>query len=195
MELKRIHASGIVAWCSDVIVEPPDLETVCLLSIGGYQAAVKGIVANLVEGYGVAIQAGEEHWLNRGDFGYKILLKRLPSGLAHALVFPKPALARNGDEEAGNRFFVFAQDGADVARLFFRHLDNRTELPLHPSWAEWLWGVFSRQQGWLTELVTLAGDRRGYSFNFNHAQLHDIISGGFLNGLPEVVSCLEQEVQ
>ena len=51
MELYPIHATGIHAFCSDMILEPYDLDTVYFMSICGYQATVKGIIANLLENY------------------------------------------------------------------------------------------------------------------------------------------------
>ena len=53
MKLYPIHATGIRAYCSDLIIDPYDLDTVYFMSICGYQATVKGIIANLLENYGI----------------------------------------------------------------------------------------------------------------------------------------------
>ena len=49
MTLYPIHAMGIQAHCSDLIVDPDDPEIVYFLSVCGYQVTVKGIIANLLE--------------------------------------------------------------------------------------------------------------------------------------------------
>jgi hypothetical protein len=79
---------GIQAHCSDPIVDPIDPEIIHFLSVCGYQITVKGIVANLLGRFnGATIEIeGEEYDLICSGMGYKVLIKKLPSGLAHALL-------------------------------------------------------------------------------------------------------------
>ena len=96
MKLYPVHAIGIQAYCSDLIIDPYDFETVYFLSIAGYQATVKGIIANLLENYGISIEIeGSEHYLMRSELGYKTQMSKLPSGLVHGVLFPKLALPKN----------------------------------------------------------------------------------------------------
>jgi len=174
-----------------MILDPHDLYSVYFMSICGYQVTVKGIIANLLENYGISLEVeGEEYYVARAGFGYKTQVKKLPSGLVHAVVFPKTALPKN-DEDRQNSFYVFTRDKKDVLSLFFRHLDEETDIPLHPSWRGWLWKVFKEQESWLVELKTLAGNFKGYSFTFNPKKLHDIISEAIRNRVPEVIRCVE----
>ena len=190
MTLYPIHTMGIKAWCSDLIIDPQDMETVYFMSICGYQVTVKGIVANLLENCGISIEIdGVEHYLTRSDMGYKVQMKKLPSGLVHAVVLPKLALSRN-DEEKQNRFFVITKEEQYVLTLFFRHLDEKTEIPLHPTWASWLWKTFKKQDDWFIELQTLAGNFKGYLFDFHPTHLHDLISKAIRKKVPEVVKCM-----
>ena len=190
MTLYPIHTMGIKAWCSDLIIDPQDMETVYFMSICGYQVTVKGIVANLLENCGISIEIdGVEHYLTRSDMGYKVQMKKLPSGLVHAVVLPKLALSRN-DEEKQNRFFVITKEEQYVLTLFFRHLDEKTEIPLHPTWASWLWKTFKKQDDWFIELQTLVGNFKGYLFDFHPTQLHDLISKAIRKKVPEVVKCM-----
>ena len=190
MTLYPIHTMGIKAWCSDLIIDPQDMETVYFMSICGYQVTVKGIVANLLENCGISIEIdGVEHYLTRSDMGYKVKMKKLPSGLVHAVVLPKLALPKN-DEEKQNCFFVIIKEDQDVLTLFFRHLDEKTEIPLHPTWASWLWKTFKKQDDWFIELQTLAGNFKGYLFDFHPTQLHDLISKAIRKKVPEVVKCM-----
>ena len=190
MTLYPIHTMGIKAWCSDLIIDPQDMETVYFMSICGYQVTVKGIVANLLENCGISIEIdGVEHYLTRSDMGYKVKMKKLPSGLVHAVVLPKLALPKN-DEEKQNCFFVIIKEDQDVLTLFFRHLDEKTEIPLHPTWASWLWKTFKKQDDWFIELQTLAGNFKGYLFDFHPTHLHDLISKAIRKKVPEVVKCM-----
>lgn len=193
MKLCPINAMGIRAYCSDMITNPYNLDSVYFLSLCGYQVTVKGIIANLLEHYGISIEVeGDEYYLNRLSLGYKAQVKRLPSGLVHAVLFPKLALPEN-DEERQNSFFIFTKESntQELLSLFFRHLDEKIHIPLHPSWAEWLWQVFEQQEEWLLELKTLVGSFKGYSFGFNPKQLHDLISEAIRNRVPEVIECMQ----
>ena len=191
MKLYPIYATGIKAYCSDMIIDPHDLDKVYFLSICGYQATVKGIIANLLENYGINIEIeGTDYYVGRSSTGYKIQIKKLPSGLVHAVLCPKLALPKNDDEKQ-NSFFVFTREKKEVLSLFFRHLDEKTDIPLHASWDSWLWQVFAEQEDWLLKLKTLAGNFKGYSFEFNPKQLHDLISEAIRNGVKEVIGCMK----
>jgi len=190
MTLYNIHTMGINAWCSDLIIDPQDMETIYFMSICGYQVTVKGIVANFIENSGISIELdGEIHDLVRSGLGYKVQIKKLPSGLVHAIVIPKLALPINNDQKQ-NRFFVITSKDQSVLTLFFRHLDEKTEIPLHLSWDSWLWKTFKKQEGWLIELKTLVGDYKGYLFDYHPTRMHDLISKAIKKKVPEIVQCM-----
>jgi len=191
MKLYPVMATGIRAYCSDLIVDPEETDTVYFMSICGYQVTVKGITANLLENYGISIELeGDEHYLVRSDFGYKVQIKKLPSGLVHAIVYPTLALPKN-DEDEQNRFFIFTDRERERRELFFRHLDEKVEIPLHPSWTKWLWRLFEDQDEWLVQLKTLAGNYRGYSFRFHPKHLQDLISEAIKTKIPEIIECMK----
>ena len=152
MKLHQIRATGICAYCSDLIVDPDDLDTVYFLSVAGYQTTVKGIIANLLEYYELSIEIdGHSYYLSRSDLRYRVQTKKLPSGLVHAILFPKLSLPKNGEDDE-NSFYIFTEKDKDILPLFFRHLDEKSNVPMHPSWANWLWQIFQNQE-WLVELV------------------------------------------
>ena len=191
MKLYPVMATGIRAYCSHLIVDPEETDTVYFMSICGYQVTVKGIIANLLENYGISIELeGDEHYLVRSDFGYKVQIKKLPSGLVHAILYPILALPKN-DEDKQNRFFIFTDRKGERRELFFRHLDEKVELPLHPSWTKWLWRLFEDQDEWLVELKSLAGNYSGYSFRFHPKQLQDLISEAIKSKTPEIIECMK----
>ena len=190
MKLHPISAMGIRAYCSDVIVEPDELDTVCFMSVAGYQTTVKGIIANLLGNYGISIDIdGDKYYLTRSDQGYKVKTKKLPSELVHAILFPKLALPKNGDE-GENGFYIFTDKNENILPQFFRHLDEKSNVPMHASWARWLWHTFEKQE-WLLELATLAGAYKGYSFKFNPEGLHDLVSDAIQRREPEIIDCMQ----
>jgi hypothetical protein len=191
MKLYPIHATGIKAYCSDIIVDPHDPETVYFVSVCGYQTTVKGIIANFLEDYGISLEVeGTDHYLARSGLGYKIKARKLPSGLVHAVLLPRLALP-GGEGKNQNSFFVFTKESRATRALFFRHLDEKSDIPMHPSWARWLWELFEQQESWFDRLKTLVGDYKGYSFYFNPKALHDLISEAIRNKVPEVIRCMD----
>ncbi len=193
MTLYNIHAMGIQAHCSDLIIDPQDMETIYFMSVCGYQVTVKGIVANLLENCGLSIEVDkEEHYLERSDMGYRVQIKKLPSGLVHAVVIPNLAIP-GSNEEKQKRFLVITSEDRDILTLFFLHLNEKTEIPLHSSWTSWLWKTFKKQDNWLIELQTLAGDFKGYLFDYHPTQLHDLISEAIRKKVPEIVRCMSRK--
>ena len=191
MKLYPVMATGIRAYCSDLIVDTEETDTVYFMSICGYQVTVKGIIANLLENYGISIEFEDgEYYLIRSDFGYKVQIKKLPSGLVHAILYPILALPKN-DEDKQNKFFIFTDRKGERRELFFRHLDEKVEIPLHPFWTKWLWRLFEDQDEWLVELKTLAGNYSGYSFRFHPKQLQDLISEAIKSKIPEIIECMK----
>lgn len=191
MKLYPVHAMGIHAYCSDLIVDPDDLETVYFVSVAGYQAAVKGVIANFLEHHGINVEIdGRQHLLSRASLGYKSLVEKLPSGLAHGVLFQKIAMPKS-DEEGQDTFFVVTEKKEDLLTLFFRHLDEKADIPLHPSWDRWLWKTFENEEGWMLQGKTLIGPYQGYLFEFNQTRLHDLVSEAIRNHVPEIAGCME----
>jgi len=75
--------------------------------------------------------------------------------------------------------------------LFFKHLDNNTDIPLHPVWSRWLWETFSKKS-WLTRLNTLVGDYQGYLIQINEDELTDTITMAIVEKNPAVIRCFEK---
>ncbi|MBF0552423.1 MAG: hypothetical protein HQK60_18070 [Deltaproteobacteria bacterium] len=192
MKLYLVNTIGIRAYCSDLIESPGLVGLAYLISICGFQTTVKGIVANLLEKTHISINIeGDYHYVFRADLNYKVQIKKLPSGMCHAILFSKLALPGYSEEGGGNSFVVFTNHQTELLNLFYRHLDHKTDIPLHPSWAGWLWSVFE-QNGWLTELTTLAGDYKGYLFDFEPSRLREMVADAIRQDLPAVTSCFRK---
>lgn len=186
MTLYPIHAQGIKAYCSDIIID--DEEIVHFMSICGYQATVKGIIANFLEYNGLELTAEKNYYLTRSYQSYSFYSKKLPSGLIHSIIIPTLSLAKN--EEKSNSFFIFTEN-ENLQDLFFLHLDDKTDIPLHPSWARWLWKTF-QDHSWLYPLTTIIGTLKGYRIEFIPLHLQELISEAMENKTPEILNCMKR---
>ena len=191
MAVSGIHSAGISAWCSQLIINE-ESETY-FLSVAGYQSAVKGIIANFL-GYGsITVKVdGDYIYPVRSTLTYTVHYRKLPSGLYQCVTFPKIALP-DDNKESKDIFLVIAQTGLLARDLFFKHLDNHIDIPLHPLWSHWLWEIFSNKC-WLTRLKTLVGDYQGYLIQIEEDELTDTITTAIIEKNPAVIRCFEKGV-
>ncbi len=138
MDLLTIRAGGFSATvdgCADGGNE------LWFLSMLGHQQAVRAIWARLIKGEAGFLSStelgGEPTPLAREAWGtWRFTGMRLPSGSAyHGMLIPE--IAAYAADRLDFLLLIRGQD--DAAQLHFRFLARRLDLPLHPSWAEWLW--------------------------------------------------------
>jgi len=159
--------------------------------VAGYQSAVKGIIANFLEYDSITVNVGGEYiYPARSALTYTVNYRKLPSGLYQCVTFPKIALP-DDNKDSTDIFLIIAQTGSLAQDLFFKHLDNSTDIPLHPLWSDWLWEIFSNKY-WLTRLKTLVGDYQGYLIQINDAELSDTITMAIVEKNPTVIRCFEK---
>ena len=189
MAVTGINSAGISAWCSELIINE-ESETY-FLSVAGYQSAVKGIIANFLQYGSITVKVdGKYFYPVRSSLTYTVHYRKLPSGLYQCVTFPKIALP-DDNKDSKDIFLVIAQTGSMARDLFFKHLDNSTQIPLHPFWSHWLWKVFSNKC-WLTRLKTLVGDYQGYLIQINEDELSDTITMAIVEKNPAVIRCFEK---
>ena len=147
-ELYTITAGGFSAT-ADAFARDPDTDGLWFLSIVGAQTALKAIWASLLKqppdpahiirgADGMALSGGYQRCVvPRETVGtWTTKIARLPaSGGWHALVYTKWAEFASGHDA----FLLLAHEGDDFAALHHRFLDRRSPLPLHHTWADWLW--------------------------------------------------------
>jgi len=191
MALSVINSAGISAWCSQLIINE-ESETY-FLSVAGYQSAVKGIIANFLQYESITAKVdGKYFYPVRSSLTYTVHYRKLPSGLYQCATFPKIALPED-NKDSKDIILVIAQTGLLAQDLFFKHLDNNTDIPLHPLWSDWLWETFSKKC-WLTRLDTLVGDYQGYLCQINEDELKDTITTAIVDNNPAVIRCFEKGV-
>ena len=187
-----IKCRGIEAYCSNLIVDRETSQYVYLLGVAGYQSTVKGILANLLKGESLSVEINRETcWIERFSENYLMKIKKMPSEYCHGI-----SLIRIGIDQAdkGNpyrEFLLISEDPLEVKRSFYDHLDQRTEVPLHPSWTDWLWKLFG-EKGWITRLETLAGKYEAYLVNFHQEELSSDITEAIKKKVPEIIHCMKR---
>ena len=78
-----------------------------------------------------------------------------------------------------------------VKDLFFKHLENKTEVPLHPVWSHWLWKT-SSEKDWLTSLNTLIGNYQGYLVEIYEDEIKEVITRAIADKNQEVIECFKK---
>ena len=127
----------------------------------------------------------------RSFVGYSTHYQKLPSGLFQGAILPK--IAFPGNDESKDTFLIISEDTSIAKNLFFRHLDEKTEVPLHISWLDWLWNVFL-EKIWITPLVCLNGDYKGYLVEVNRDELGDVITTAIVNNNSGIADCFKKGV-
>ena len=147
-DLFTISAGGFSATV-DAFARDDRTEGLWFVSMVGSQTALKAIwasllkqppdTAHIIQGAdGMALHGGYQRCIipyeTIGTWTTKIARLRTTGGW-HALVYTKQA--EFGFEK--DSFLLLAQSRDEAPALHHRFLDKRSPLPLHDSWANWLW--------------------------------------------------------
>ena len=147
-DLHTITAGGFSAT-ADAFARDDEMQELWFLSMVGSQTALKAIWASLLKQPPDAahLVKGADGMALSGNFlrcaiphrtvgTWTTRIARLPrSGGWHALVYTR--LAEYAFER--DDFLLLARGEDDAPALHHRFLDRRSPLPLHRSWADWLW--------------------------------------------------------
>jgi hypothetical protein len=190
--LHKIRTGGIEAYCSDLIVDKETNQYVYLLGVAGFQSAVKGILANMLKGESLSIEIkGESCWVERFSTNYLMQIKKMPSEYCHGITLIKMGANQSDGWSPSQEFLLINEDPLKVKGPFYSHLDQKTEVPLHPDWTDWLWKLFG-EKGWITRLQTLVGKYEAYLVNFHQEELSYEISEAIKKKVPEVTQCMKR---
>ena len=159
----------------------PGREEIRFLSIGGPPEVVKAVLSGLrISGRLTIIQRTEEadprHPSRRlictlqfaQDFPSRQLIRRLPCGAAHGVLYPDPV-----PTETTECFTLILPEAQrpNAASLLLRSIDRRTTFPLHCSWADWLWRVFEDEA--YLEALEGTGPWIGWDVRWSEATLRN----------------------
>lgn len=136
---KHIRAAGFGASVDACVTERSEI---WFLSLLGNQQSIRALWARLVKGEMAYLAedqfaGGVPYWLAQAVRRQcRFHVTRLPrTGAHHALLVPDAALYAAEQQD----FLLLARTPAEAPLLHYRFLNRRVDLPLHPSWAEWLW--------------------------------------------------------
>ena len=73
------------------------------------------------------------------------------SGAYHTLLYPACAYPNYKDDHS--YFLMLNREQDDAANQYYQFVSQRCHLPLHPSWAPWLWDWARMETGMVTKLV------------------------------------------
>jgi hypothetical protein len=139
MQLFVIRAAGFAATVDACAQDGGQL---WFLSLLGSQQAVRALWARLVKGETAylgedELTGGSPCWLAREAWGtWRFHGCRLPSGSAyHGMLVPELAAYASDRQD----FLLLARSEEEAPALHYRFLNRRLDLPLHLSWADWLW--------------------------------------------------------
>ena len=129
-----------LAWEPDPAANPARM-WLWIVSLLGSQQAVKALWARLVKGETGTLMVGDIDvrfcaLAPEGARAWRFFRASLPaSGGYHGLLVPEVALftAERPD------FLLLKRPEDDAAKHHYRFVNRRVALPLHPSWADWLW--------------------------------------------------------
>lgn len=116
----------------EALLVNPNGQALHLASLVGSREATLAIHARLLKCEYALVQAEgqKDRWVRATGFDYKMAHNRLPSGRHHVLVAGKSLL-----EGA----VIAARSQEELVERHLRAWGERCEVPLHPSWAGWLW--------------------------------------------------------
>ena len=187
-DLFTISAGGFSATV-DAFARDDRTEGLWFVSMVGSQTALKAIwasllkqppdTAHIIQGAdGMALHGGYQRCIipyeTIGSWTTKIARLHATGGW-HALVYTKQA--EFGFEK--DSFLLLAQSAEEAPALHHRFLDKRSPLPLHDSWAGWLWERGIEEE----EIVPLQSvGVSAYRCSPKAAKLRDDLSGAVASG-------------
>jgi len=190
--LYKIRCQGIEAYCSDLIVDKETNQYIYFLGVAGFQGTVKGILANMLKGESLSVDIkGETCWVERFSTNYLMKIRKMPSEYCHGITLIKIGSSQGNGNSPYREFLLINEDPLEVKGPFYDHLDQKTEVPLHPGWTDWLWKLFG-EKGWITRLETLVGKYEAYLINFHQEELSYEITEAIRTKVPPVTQCLKR---
>ncbi len=144
-----------------------------LLSVVGYDSAVKGITSAAVSSREIQIIA--DYVLRvcaSKSEKYRILNAKLPSGLLHQIVVAESFFTQEGMSK-----IIYVTKGQNIPEVVYQKIQQSYTVPAIPEWAEWLYSKIIENR-WVEELE---GNLKVLKLDVHEKALDELISEGVKN--------------
>ncbi|MCC6173835.1 MAG: hypothetical protein IT305_00915 [Chloroflexi bacterium] len=167
------------AWEPETDTSTPRMR-LWLISLLGSQQAVKALWAHLIKGETATLstQGGRAQFCAlsiQRPRAWRFFRASLPtSGGYHGMLVPEVALCIAERPE----FVLLRRSADDPTTLHYRFMNRRVTLPLHPTWADWLWiralrtGEARRVESWGLEAYRCSPDEAALTADLTAAIEH-----------------------
>lgn len=167
-----IKVKGFRCFVEEAVCTEGRDAVVQVLSLVGSREAVKAVWVRLLKGEAAYLEEGAETRIlrfNVFDKG-KLFTERLPSGAFHGLLLATAVLQGQ---------ILVCEREAELPERFYKLLCNQLKLPLHSSWAAWLWR-YALSEG----LVTKLSSKRlfAYELGVDTSALEQAVRTALING-------------
>ncbi len=175
------YHKGIHVECYTDAYSYSEYNELYLLSVVGFDSAVKGIIAAMVSAREIEILSKDDAavvYANRHEH-YRILSTKLPSGLLHQIVAVEAFFTEDGASK-----ILYVPKERNVEEAVYHKLQQSYTVPAIPEWAGWLYKKLA-ENGWVEEFK---GTIKVLNLNVNEQSLDQLVSEGIKNkeiSLPE----------
>ncbi|MEK6921892.1 MAG: hypothetical protein AABX82_08435 [Nanoarchaeota archaeon] len=145
---------------------------VMFMSMFGNKTAVKGLWSSLMLGKWIDLFTKvERNIFAKEENKWRIYMKSLASGIAHAILIPQQIHLKRVKDE----FVIIGFSEEKIRESFFLYLNKVSKIPLKKEWADWLFLKAGRED-MLKELTTL--NITAFYYQGNDDWLSEIVTSG-----------------
>ena len=145
-------------------------DEIYLLSVVGYDSAVKGITSAAVTSREIDIIADYVLRVCACKLEkYRILNTKLPSGLLHQIVVAESFFTQEGKSK-----IIYVTEGQNTPEVVYHKIQQSYTVPAIPEWAEWLYSKIIENR-WVEELE---GNVKVLKLDMHEKALDELISEG-----------------
>lgn len=145
---------------------------IMFMSMFGNKTTVKGLWASLMSGKWIDLFTKIERTIfAKEENKWRVYMKSLASGIAHAILIPQQVHLKRVKEE----FVIIGFTEERIRESFFLYLNKVSKIPLKKEWSDWLFLKAGRDYR-LTELASL--NVMAYLYEGDDEWLEDVVKKG-----------------
>jgi len=168
------HCRGIHIECHTDGYSYSEYNELYLLSVIGFDSAVKGITSAAVSGKEIEILSEDNVaivYANRHE-NYRILSAKLPSGLLHQIVAAECFFTEEGASK-----IIYVAERQTVEEAVYHKLQQSYTIPAIPEWAGWIYQKLV-ENNWVEQFK---GNIKVLQLTVHEKSLDELVSEGIKN--------------